>query len=177
MSSIKAALVGHGISGSLTPEMHEAEARNLGIEYDYQRFDTAKEPWSHMELAAIIRDALEQGFAGLNITHPFKVQVVDLVDQLSEIASILGAVNTVVINDGKSTGHNTDYTGFSNALSEHSFTRKNSKVLLLGAGGAAPAVALALLDYGVQELMVYDLDHNKSQTSHRECRVRSPAPQ
>ena len=176
MPTLKAALVGHGISGSLTPEMHEAEAKSLGVAYKYHRFDTATEPWSKMELAEIVEDAKDKGFAGLNITHPFKVRVVDLVDQLSEAARVLGAINTIVITNGVMTGHNTDYTGFASALAEHSFTRKNASVLLLGAGGAAPAVALALLDHGVQQLTVFDLDPGKSQDlAERIMKVRPNA--
>lgn len=155
-SHIKAGLIGHGISASLTPPMHEAEGTEQGIAYSYSRLDIADPEFSGMSLSDLLDYAFAQGFAGVNITHPFKIDAVDFADNLSPIAKDIGAINTMVFKDGKRIGHNTDYIGFRAALAaERGFDASHS-VLLMGAGGAGGAVALALLDHGCQRLVICD---------------------
>jgi len=153
---MKAALVGQGIGASLTPDMHQAEARAQGFEYHYERFDTTRAPYSDMPLENLIAQAEQEGFAGLNITHPYKTRAAGLVDELSGPAKELGAINTVVFKGGKRTGHNTDYTGFGSAFRREFIDAAGDSVLLLGAGGAGLAVALALIDHPVAKLTVFD---------------------
>jgi shikimate dehydrogenase len=153
---LKAALIGQGIGASLTPVMHEAEARAQSFEYRYERFDTAHAPYADMPLEDLISKAEQEGYAGLNITHPYKTRAAGLVDELSGPAKELGVINTIVFKGGKRIGYNTDYTGFGTAF-RHEFNGVvGERVLLLGAGGAGLAVALALIDHPVEKLTVFD---------------------
>lgn len=151
---MKAALVGHGLGQSLTPGMHEAEGRALGVDYTYERIDTGAEPWAGMPLAEILDHAEAHGYAGLNVTHPHKMAVVDCVDHLSGAAGTLRAVNTVVFRDGQRTGHTTDYSGFSKALSASLLQTDGARVVQFGAGGAGSATALALVDAGARLTLI-----------------------
>ena len=83
-------------------------------------------------------------------------------DELSDAARALGAINTVVFRNGKREGHNTDYSGFRSAMRRDFAGHALDRVLLIGAGGAGAAVALALVDQGVHELSVLDLDKDKA---------------
>jgi shikimate dehydrogenase len=98
------------------------------------------------------------GFAGLNITYPCKQAVIPLLDALSDEAQAMGAVNTVVFNGGKATGHNTDGSGWRWGLERQLPGAKLSRVVLLGAGGAGSAIAHAALRMGVQQLVLVDSD-------------------
>lgn len=159
---MRAALIGSGISGSLTPAMHEAEARAQGFAYSYGRYDTAVVPCSAMTLDDIISKAEAEGLAGLNITHPHKQEVLALLDQVSEVAEAVGAANTVVFRRGRRIGHNTDKAGFSRAFRHAMGGAQPGSVLVLGAGGAGAAVALALLDEGAKHVHLHDLDADRA---------------
>ncbi|MEC8196048.1 MAG: shikimate dehydrogenase [Pseudomonadota bacterium] len=160
---MKAALIGEKTSGSLTPKLHEQEAKAQGFAYSYDRIDPSK---THPELHSV-SDCLEwaeaNGFAGVNVTYPFKNDAVAYVDELSPIAEKLASVNTVVLRDGRRIGHNTDYGGFSKALDEALQNQRKTTCVLFGAGGAASAVGLAALDAGVQKLTVIDPQQDRAQ--------------
>ncbi|MDV7141558.1 shikimate dehydrogenase [Tropicimonas sp. TH_r6] len=153
---MKAALIGHGIGASLTPAMHEQEGRALGLDYSYERFDTAMPPWSHKTLLEMIRFAEAEGYAGVNVTHPFKTAVLGWVDEVSLMARAIGASNTVLFRDNRRIAHNTDLPGFQRAFEAGGAGWARRHVLLLGAGGAGPAVGMALLGLGVKRLDVLD---------------------
>lgn len=155
-------LVGKGIQLSRTPAMHEAEGAAFGLSYHYRLFDTAEMP-SDLEIGEILRSAEICGFAGLNITYPYKVTVIDHLDELSDAARALGAVNTVVFRNGRRKGHNTDWWGFSESFRRNMAGAKCDTVLQLGAGGAGTAVAHALVERGVAALRIYDRDHEKAE--------------
>lgn len=163
-SDVSAALIGHGISASLTPAMHEAEGRAQGMSYRYEIFDTNAEPFASMTLEQMLDKAEADGYAGLNITHPFKLDAVGLLDDLSDNARTIGAVNTIVFGDGTRVGHNTDYIGFKSALLAEMGDTAEQQVLLLGAGGAGAAVGLALIDAGVEKLFLFDQNLNATET-------------
>ncbi len=160
---MKAALIGEKTSGSLTPKLHEQEAKAQGFAYSYSRIDPSE---THPELQSI-SDCLEwaetNGFAGVNVTYPFKNDAVAYVDELSPTAKKLASVNTVVFRDGRRIGHNTDHGGFSKALDEALQNQRKTTCVLFGAGGAASAVGLALLDAGVQNLAVIDPQQDRAQ--------------
>ncbi|WP_424943797.1 shikimate dehydrogenase [Aliiroseovarius crassostreae] len=160
---MKAALIGQGISGSLTPDMHMAEARAQGFDYDYMRFDTATAPYAGQSLTALLDLAQDQGMAGVNVTHPFKSQAAEVMDDLSDTARLLEAVNTVLFQGGRRIGHNTDYVGFRSALRRGLPHAPISRTLIAGAGGAGGAVALALIDQGTESLFIFDQDHGKAE--------------
>lgn len=151
-------LIGSGIQLSLTPAMHEEEARHHGLRLHYQLIDLDVTGSSMEQLPTLIQAARMMDFAGLNITYPCKQAVIPLLDDLSDEARAIGAVNTIVFQNGKLTGHNTDGSGwawgFRNAQPDADVTR----VVLLGAGGAGSAIAHALLRLGAQALVLVDSD-------------------
>jgi shikimate dehydrogenase len=173
---MKAALVGRGIGASLTPAMHEAEGRAQGISYTYDLFDTGTGRFRGMSLAALIGAAEAKGYAGLNITHPYKTEVIPLLDELSDVAKSVGAANTVVFRDGRRIGHNTDYLGFKMALTTGLAEVRLGTVLLLGAGGAGSAVALALIDCGVQKVCIFDRELDRASALVKQLSDLRPGP-
>lgn len=155
-------LIGAGIQRSLTPALHEEEARHHGLRLHYQLIDLDATGSGAEALPTLIAAARLIGFAGLNITYPCKQAVLPLLDELSEPARAMGAVNTVVIRDGRASGHNTDgwgwRWGFQRALPDANLDR----VVLLGAGGAGSAVAHAALELGVAQLTIVDCDAERA---------------
>jgi len=134
------AIIGHPIIHSLSPRMHQAAFNQLHLDYCYLPFDISPEKLKNGV------EALKQlGFRGFNVTIPFKEKIIPLLDQISKEAAIIGAVNTVLIENGKLKGFNTDGAGFVESLKKKwTFSLKNKSALILGAGGAAKAVAAQL---------------------------------
>ncbi|MFN0182654.1 MAG: shikimate dehydrogenase [Aquabacterium sp.] len=149
-------LVGAGIQGSLTPAMHEAEAAAQGLRLHYQLIDLDTAGTDASALPLLLEAARMMGFAGLNITYPCKQAVIPLLDDLSDEAAAMGAVNTVVFDGGRAVGHNTDGAGWRWGF-ERTLPRADlSRVVLLGAGGAGAAIAHALLRMGAGHLRLVD---------------------
>ena len=152
-------LLGANIGQSLAPALHEDAAAAAGMIGHYHLMDVdGPRPRTLPELLAAVRAA---GFAGVNVTFPFKEAVIPLLDEVSPEAAEIGAVNTVVFDpDGRSTGHNTDRSGFRAAFiaAFGADAVRGRAVLQLGAGGAGRAVAFALRDLGVASLRLYDRD-------------------
>lgn len=152
-------LIGSNIGGSLSPALHEDASAAAGMVGHYHLMDVAVLP--DRRLKDLLAAACMAGFAGVNVTHPFKEAVIPLLDAVSPEASEIGAVNTVVIDaDGRTTGHNTDRSGFRRAFLEQLGAEcvRDKPVLQLGAGGAGRAVAFALMDMGAALLKVHDID-------------------
>lgn len=160
---MKAALIGHGITASLTPAMHEAEGHAQGLDYRYGRMDTSCAQYEGKDIGELLSLAERQGCAGVNVTHPFKNRVVDHLDDMSAEARRIGSVNTVLFRDKRRIGHNTDCSGFLRALRTRLGSVARDRVLLVGAGGAGGAVALALLQAGVKELTVLDQEPQRAE--------------
>jgi shikimate dehydrogenase len=142
--------------------MHEAEGRSQGIAYIYRLLDTDRMDDGRLRLADILAFAEHFGFDGLNVTFPYKQEVIPLLDELSEAAAAIGSVNAVVLRNGRRTGHNTDMWGFAESFRREMAAAERDRVLLLGAGGAGAAVAHALLDSGVEELLLSDVAHDRA---------------
>lgn len=156
--SILLGLVGQGIGASRTPAMHEAAAGALGRACVCRLLDTARMGPVPPALGDLLDQAIRFGFNGLNVTYPYKQAVLPLLDDLSPEAASIGSVNTVVIRGGRSGGHNTDYWGFRESFQREMTGVVRRRVLQLGAGGAGAAVARALLDCGVGELLLADAE-------------------
>jgi len=156
-------LIGAGIQASRTPAMHEREGAEQGLRYLYKLIDLEKLGLGADALPELLAGAERMGFAGLNITYPCKQSVIPLLTALSDDARALGAVNTVVLRDGKRIGHNTDWLGFAESFRRGLPDVKRDRVVQLGAGGAGAAVAHAALTLGVRQLTVFDLDAIRSQ--------------
>ena len=162
--SILVGLVGAGIQASRTPALHEREGAEQGLRYVYKLIDLEALDLDASALPEILAAAQRFGFAGLNITHPFKQSVIPLLDELSPDAKALGAVNTVVFKDGCRVGHNTDWWGFAESFRRELPDVRRDRVILFGAGGAGAAVAHALLSLGVGDLAVIDTDDSRART-------------
>ena len=160
--SLLVGLIGAGIQQSLSPAMHEEEARCHGLRLHYQLIDLDRSGAGAESLPMPLSAARVMGFAGLNITYPCKQAVIPLLDDLSEDARAIGAVNTVVCRDGKLTGHNTDGSGWSWAFRREMPNADLTCVVLLGAGGAGSAIAHAVLRLGAQRLVVVDTQHQRA---------------
>jgi shikimate dehydrogenase len=156
-------LIGSGIAASRTPPMQEAAADAAGIRYLYKRIDLAELKLGAEALPELLTAAKRMGFDGLNVTHPCKQAILPLLDELSPDADALGAVNTVVIRNGRMTGHNTDWFGFAENFRRNMQGASLARVVQFGAGGAGAAVAFALIKLGVQELTIIDVDLAKAQ--------------
>jgi shikimate dehydrogenase len=156
-------LIGSGIGTSLSPQLHEREADELGLRYVYQLIDIGALGLGADDVGLLVAQAHRLGFRGLNITHPCKQAVVKHLDDLSVDAATLGAVNTVVFTDGRAIGHNTDGLGFIEGFRRGLPDAPIRDVVLLGVGGAGAAVAQAMLRIGVDRLTLIDLDLDRAQ--------------
>lgn len=167
---VLAGLIGRGITRSRTPEMHMAEAAAQCLRGVYRIIDVDTLPEKEQNLKAIVHAAEVTGFNGLNVTYPFKMEVIPLLDQLSPNAAAVGSVNTIVFRDGKRIGHNTDLWGFAESFRQNMIGVSLKTVLLIGAGGAGVAVAHALADCGVQHLKIFDVDTVRVEQLARQVR-------
>jgi len=172
--SLLAGLLGQGIKPSLTPELHEREAGRQQIRYVYKTVELDDHQSTPDHLRQLLDFAVELGFDGLNVTHPVKQAMVPLMDRVTPEAEAIGAINTVLIDDGVTTGHNTDVTGFDKAFREGLPHAALDDVVLLGAGGAGTAVANAMVRLGVRRLHVVDPDVDQRETLVRSAGQLSP---
>ena len=156
--SLLCGLIGAGIQGSLSPALQEEEARHHGIRLHYQLIDLDGSGCGVDVLPALIEAARVMRFAGLNITYPCKQLVIPLLDELSEEAAVIGAVNTVVRRGDRLVGHNTDGAGWSWGFRRTLPAADLSRVVLIGAGGAGSACADAVLRLGAAHLVIVDTD-------------------
>ncbi|WP_309084923.1 shikimate dehydrogenase [Chelativorans sp.] len=161
-SDVVVGLVGRSIQSSRTPAMHEREAARLGLRSTYILIDFDKLHLADDDLPACIAAARELGFNGLNLTHPFKQQVLACLDGLANEASAIGAVNTVVFSGGKAIGHNTDCWGFAESFRRDMARVPLGRVVQFGAGGAGAAVAYALMELGVKDLAIIDSEPERA---------------
>lgn len=155
-------LIGEGTSHSLTPALHEREAEHFGLRYLYRSVDLTVLDRPAADVGELLRAGRDLGFNAFNITVPAKQAVLQYLDELSDDAARLGAVNTVLIRDGRLIGHNTDYSGFATALQQGLPDAELDRVVQLGAGGAGAAIAYALLAAGAKSLILADLDPARS---------------
>ena len=161
MSKLLIGLIGAGIQRSLTPAMHEEEARQQGLCLHYQLIDLDITGEGVEALPGLLRAAKTMGFAGLNITYPCKQAVMACLDGVSDEAAAMGAVNTVVFREGRLVGHNTDGSGWTAGFKRALPSARLERVVLLGAGGAGAAIAHAALRMGVKTLVVNDRESAK----------------
>src|SRR3989338_2947745 len=163
-TSILAGLIGAGIQASRTPALHEHEGDAQGIRYLYRLIDLDALKLDISALPQSLKGAEQMNFTGLNITFPCKQAIIPLLDELSDEARGIGAVNTVVLKDGKRIGHNTDCLGFAEGLRCGLGNVAKRRVVQMGAGGAGAAVAHALLSEGIEQLTIFEVDPSRSQS-------------
>lgn len=151
-------LLGQGIGASRTPPLHEFEGREQGMWLSYRILDSLDWGITPDDLPAVLDWARSSGFSGFNVTHPFKQAIIPSLDELSDRARALGAVNTVVLRDGRAVGHNTDWCGYQKPFRDALPDACRGTVVQFGAGGAGSAVAYATLDLGTPLVIIHDID-------------------
>lgn len=161
---MKAGVIGHPIKHSKSPLIHNYWIRRYDVNASYEAIDIAPE-----ELEQRIRALVKDGFKGFNVTIPHKQSIMEVCDEVDEIAQKVGAVNTVIVSeDGKLRGTNTDVFGFIENLKEaerqfgYSWNIAHGSALVLGAGGAARAVVKGLIDAGAPEIYVANRTFGKA---------------
>ena len=153
-------LIGHPIKSSASPFMHEAAAEALGLRAQYRLIEVAGADTA--KLRVMLAGVRLLGFAGVNVTFPYKEAVVPLLDEVSPAAARIGAVNTVVVRDGRLVGHNTDASGFGQAFKDVLGGPVDGPAALIGAGGVGSAIAVTLAELGLQEIRIFDHDRAKA---------------
>ena len=143
------AVIGAPIGHSLSPIIQNAALHAAGLDYVY-----AALPVRADALSSAVRGLCNAGIAGFNVTIPFKTEIIPLLDALSEDARRIQAVNTVVIEDGRMVGHNTDVVGFLAGFAERGIALTGKKAVLIGAGGAARAALWGLLRSGISSVVI-----------------------
>lgn len=166
---VLAGLAGRGILESRTPWMHEREGQAQGLMLAYALFDFTDRHWSDDDLPRLLDACQRVGFAGINVTFPFKQAIIPLLDELSDGARTIGAVNTVAFRNGRRIGYNTDVTGFAEGFRAGLGQGAPGTVLQLGCGGAGSATAHALLgQLGAERVLLADTDPVRAAALHRQ---------
>jgi shikimate dehydrogenase len=152
-------VMGHPIKHSLSPMMHNYAFNNLGLDFVYLPFDIAS-----ANLSDALQGMVALGVAGFNVTIPHKERIVECLDELSDSAKIVNAVNTVVNENGKLHGYNTDVHGIIKTLEDYKDEINGSTVSVLGSGGAARAVIYTLISrFNVKKINIINRTVEKAE--------------
>jgi len=156
----KLGIIGYPIGHSISPIFQQAALDALGIDATYEKWEVTPEG-----VGDFVNGLRAPDSWGINITLPHKQAVIPLLDEVDEWATAAGAVNTIVNHDGRLTGHNTDGPGFLRALLvETGYDPKGTRALILGAGGAARGILLALARGGVDSLVIANRTMERAET-------------
>ena len=148
-------LIGHPVEHSFSPPMHNAAFRELGMDYAYVAFDVNPD-----NLKSAIEGAKSLDIRGFNVTIPHKIEVMKYLDEIDEVAALIGAVNTIDFKDMK--GYNTDGIGAVIAIEEVT-SIKDKNVVIAGAGGASRAISFYIAKYGANKLTILNRNVEKAQ--------------
>ncbi|MBU6208029.1 MAG: shikimate dehydrogenase, partial [Alphaproteobacteria bacterium] len=162
-SAFKLGLAGRDILASRSPWMHEEEGRAQNMNLSYTLFDFNARGWADGDLPRLLERLSGEGFDGINVTFPFKQAAIAYLDDLSDDARKVGAVNTIAFRNGKFSGYNTDLTGFAQSVREGLGEIEGDRAVQIGAGGAGAATAHALLALGLGHLTIFDNDETRRQ--------------
>ncbi|WP_340081657.1 quinate/shikimate dehydrogenase [Terribacillus sp. FSL K6-0262] len=138
------------IRHSITPAMHNLGYTISDLNYAYLAFDVGTD-----KLRETVEGLKAMGAAGFNVSMPNKIDVMQYLDELDDSARLAGASNTVVHEDGKLIGYNTDGLGYVKSLEEHGIQLEGMKVTLVGSGGVAAPIAIQLVQSGIKELSIF----------------------
>ncbi|MEM6810908.1 MAG: shikimate dehydrogenase [Pseudomonadota bacterium] len=157
---MKLGVIGHPINHSKSPIIHNQWLKDHGIDGEYTAIDIAPD-----NLEKDIKDYIEQGLSGFNVTVPHKQSVLSLCSSLEATAAAIGAVNTIIVSQDGIKGFNTDAYGFLENIRQNSngFEFRNKTAFILGAGGAAKAIIYGLLESGVQKIILTNRTYDKAQ--------------
>jgi shikimate dehydrogenase len=152
-------LIGYPVGHSISPVFQQAAFDHLGLDIRYELWETDPD-----NLGEVVHNIRSPQKLGANITVPYKEQVLSLLDGIDELASDIGAVNTIVRRDACLIGYNTDAGGFLRALEEEGrFDPRGKRVTILGAGGVARAISFALVRAGVKSLTLFNRDIKRAE--------------
>lgn len=165
-------IFGHPVEHTFSPGMHNSAFKKLGMDSCYVPFAVPPE-----NLEDAVRAVIPLGLRGLNVTVPHKERVLAFLDELSEEARLIGAVNTIEVRKGRLIGHNTDGRGFLRSLREHGgLEPKGKKFLFIGSGGAARAVSFSLALAGAALIVFRDPDDRKASLLANDIREKTGVP-
>lgn len=151
-------LLGYPLGHSISPAMQNAAFHKLGLDYEYSALEVPPE-----NLAELVGGLREPRIAGFNVTVPHKEKILSLLDEITPVAKLIGAVNTVKNQSGRLIGYNTDGAGFIESLKQDAaFDPAGKKVVIIGAGGASRAVAVMLAEAGAKAIVINDVQKEKA---------------
>ena len=151
-------VIGNPIEHSLSPKLHNYwfEKNNINANYGKRKIDKN-------EIQKIVSEIKDNNLDGVNVTVPFKSDVIPFLDMLSEESEITQSVNTIYMHDKKLVGHNTDIKGFELSIKDIQFDLTNKSIFILGAGGVVPSIIYALEKLGVSKIMVSNRTKQKTE--------------
>jgi shikimate dehydrogenase len=152
-------IIGYPVSHSISPQMHNAAFEHLGLNLEYVPFEV-----NPGDIKKALDGMRAEGVLGFNVTIPHKETIIPLLDEVTKLPRIIGAVNTVKNEGGKLVGYNTDGAGFIESLKEDAgFNTKGKKAVLLGAGGAAKAIVVMLAESGASSISITDIEPKRAE--------------
>lgn len=151
-------LIGYPLGHSISPAMHNAAFQKLGLDFEYELFEVDPEG-----LSDAVNGMRALHIAGFNVTVPHKENIVTLLDEVTKLPHLIGAVNTVLNQEGKLVGYNTDGPGFIESLKEDAgFSPQNKNIVVLGAGGAGRAISIMLAEANAKSVTIADVLEDKA---------------
>lgn len=157
----KYGLIGEKLIHSYSPIIHKIIARKLGIKVQYDLIEV-----SSLKLNDIVLKLRGDNTVGVNVTIPYKTDIIKYLDNVSEEVKNIGAVNTIMFNNGKLTGYNTDYFGFGMTLKKNNINIVGKTVYIMGTGGASKAIFQYLKDNNVSDIIFITRDIEKAKTKY-----------
>lgn len=152
-------IIGYPLGHTLSPAMHNAAFKELGLDWEYRPFEITPP-----NLIAAVNDLRSQPITGFNVTIPHKETLIPLLDEVTKLVKIIGAVNTVKVQAGRLIGYNTDGEGFIESLKEDAKENPaGKKIVVLGAGGASRAVCVMLAKKRAKNVVITDIDGKKAE--------------
>lgn len=161
-------LIGEKLGHSLSPQINKLILEKTNSEGLYNLFEIKKE-----DLQKAVQGLKALGAKGVNVTIPYKIQIIQYLDNISKEAEKIGAVNTISFNNDVLTGYNTDYQGFGASLKNAQVNINNKKAVILGSGGAAKAVVQYLIDNGISDIIYISRNPKNAEENIKEFKIIS----
>ena len=161
-------LIGEKLSHSISDTLHQEIMKEMSLNGSYNMFEVKRD-----DLKDVIKSMTVLGISGINVTIPYKEDIMKYLDSIDEKALEIGAVNTVAIEDGKAIGYNTDYDGFKFNLEKAEIDILDKSFTLLGAGGGAKAVISVLIDGQAREITIVSRNPDETRIDYPDIKVIS----
>lgn len=146
-------LLGESLKHSISPKIHSLIFKELNLDGCYHLFELQRD-----DLKNAVYGLKALGAKGVNVTIPYKIPIIEYIDELSPEAVKIGSINTICFHDNKTKGYNTDYYGFGMMLDRNNIDIRNKNAVVLGSGGAAKSVLQYLVDNGIRNITVVSRD-------------------